>query len=419
MIDVIHGDSREVLRTLDDNSIDAVVTDPPYALVSIGKRFGAEDAAPAKAGKTGAYQRASSGFMGKKWDTGEAAFDPDFWREVLRVLKPGGHVVAFGGTRTFHRLVCAIEDAGFEIREMHAWMFGSGFPKSHDVSKAIDRMNGDARPVLSEGAPVKRMIPGADQNKSGWLKDGTREFRPTVTAAASAAWEGWGTGALNVDACRVGIRERPRTTDPKHSGHAHSSYGAPSGGGNVLPAARWPANVLHDGSDQVLAAFPEAPGALAPTTASAPRATTSDVYGAYASRAPSEPIGDEGSAARFFFEATPDPPWFYHAKADAEDRLGSKHPTVKPVDLMRWLCRLVTPPGGVVLDPFAGSGSTGVAALSEGFDVVLIEREAEYVADIRRRIAWTKGEGRLTAQEKARAGQASDDHGPLFNLTGN
>jgi site-specific DNA-methyltransferase (adenine-specific) len=132
----IHGDSREVLRTLADCSIDAVVCDPPYALVSIGKRFGKDGAAPAKAGKTGAYARASAGFMNKRWDTGETAFASEFWAEVYRVLKPGAFVCAFGGDRTFHRLYCAIEDAGFEPRHTIAWLFGSGFPKSHSIAKA-------------------------------------------------------------------------------------------------------------------------------------------------------------------------------------------------------------------------------------------------------------------------------------------
>jgi len=131
------GDCREVIRTLPDNSVDSVVTDPPYALVSIAKRFGAEGAAPAKAG---VYARGAAGFMGKKWDTGEAAFAYEFWTEVLRVLKPGGHVLAFGGTRTYHRLACAIEDAGFEIRDQIGWAYGAGFPKSHNVGKGVLKM---------------------------------------------------------------------------------------------------------------------------------------------------------------------------------------------------------------------------------------------------------------------------------------
>ena len=374
--------------------------------------------------------------MGKKWDTGETAFDPAFWREVLRVLKPGGHVVAFGGTRSYHRLVCAIEDAGAEIRDQLAWLYGSGFPKSHDVSKGIDRAAGLDRPVIASGAPVKRMIPGADQARAGWAKDDGREFVPTVTGAA---WEGWGTalkpalepiclarklldgtvaanvlrwgtGALNIDGCRVEAINRPaRSNTESTSGlsgvGAGGIYGSFAVRGSVSVGAtnegRWPANVITDGSDEVIAAFPESsstlPGNIRPTP------STNNVYGAFSARSLVGHI-DKGSAARFF----------YSAKADGLDRLGSKHPTVKPVDLMRWLCRLVTPPGGLVLDPFAGSGSTGVAALAEGFDAVLIEREADYIADIRRRIAWARGDGALTGQEKARSRAAADDHGPLF-----
>lgn len=395
-VTVHHGDSREVLKGLADASVHAVVCDPPYALVSIGKRYGGPDAKASRAGVTGAYARASAGFMGQTWDTGETAFSVEFWGQVLRVLKPGGHVAAFSGTRTYHRLACAVEDAGFEIRDMLAWMYGSGFPKSHDVSKGIDRAAGAERQVLAAGDPVRRMVPGADQNKAGWVKDNGRTFTPTVTAAATPEaqdWEGWGTalkpalepivfgrkplagtvaanvlahgvGALNVDGCRIEGETWP-ASGAQTGGEAVAVFGGGlnnSGRSGAHGAGRWPANVIHDGSDEVVGGFPRFAG--------------------------------EGSAARFF----------YNAKADAEDRLGSKHPTVKPVDLMAWLCRLVTPPGGVILDPFAGSGTTGLAAMREGFDAILIEREAQYVADIERRLAWARGEGRLTAQEKLRPG---------------
>ena len=141
-IRLMPGDCREVLKGIADCSIDSCVTDPPYALVSIVKRFGGKNAAPAKTGKDGRHARLSGGFMGQKWDTGEVAHDPAFWAEVLRVLKPGAHLVAFGGTRTFHRMVCAIEDAGFEVRDQLAWLYGTGFPKSHDVAKHLDKGGG-------------------------------------------------------------------------------------------------------------------------------------------------------------------------------------------------------------------------------------------------------------------------------------
>lgn len=450
-----HGDSREVIRSLADNSIDAVVTDPPYALVSIVKRFGGENAAPAKSeGASGVYKRASAGFMGKTWDTGETAFDPAFWADVLRVLKPGGHLIAASGTRTYHRLACAVEDAGFEIRDMLSWLYGSGFPKSHDVSKGIDKALGADRLVLAQGQAVKRMIPGADQNKAGWEKTNGREYVPTVTApgsAPAAAWQGWGTalkpacepwvlarkpligtvaanvlahgtGALNIDGCRVPVdpaadasqlrtMSRSQRTDDMHG----QEWGLSKGGGDtptvVRADGRWPANVVHDGSPEVVEAFPVAPGQQGVVKGTEPSSPFANVYGDMPSRSGrADPRNDSGSAARFF----------YTAKADAEDRLGSKHPTVKPTDLMRWLVRLITPPGGVVLDPFAGTGSTGVACIAEGFDFILIEREAEYVADIERRIAWARGEGRATVLEIARLdtpekhAKAAGEDLPLF-----
>lgn len=402
------GDCRDVLRDMPDASIDSVVCDPPYALVSIGKRFGAADAAPAQEGATGAYARASRGFMGKQWDTGEAAFAVEFWAQVLRVLKPGGHVVAFSGTRTYHRLACAIEDAGFEIRDQLAWAYGSGFPKSHDVSKGIDKAAGAARTEV-----IGRSNRSIAENPSGTDFVGTATFGETaegreaskwVTAPATDAarqWQGWGTalkpawepivlarkpldgtvaanvlahgtGALNIDGCRVGAeggtafgRSADKSETTSVGGYLNAKAGAP------IDAGRWPANIVHDGSDEVVAAF----GETAPSRIGRPRgAASGDGWGMTATGAE---YADSGSAARFF----------YSAKADKTDRMGSGHPTVKPVDLMQWLCRMVTPPGGIVLDPFAGSGSTGEAAWREGFRAILIEREADYQADIAARLS--------------------------------
>ncbi|MBA3055030.1 MAG: site-specific DNA-methyltransferase [Sphingomonadales bacterium] len=414
----MQGDSREVLKGLADNSIDSVVTDPPYALVSIGKRFGGPNA---KAPTGDVYKRAVAGFMNATWDTGETAFDPLFWVEVLRVLKPGGHLIAFSGTRTYHRLACAIEDAGFEMRDMIAWLYGSGFPKSHDVSRGIDKAAGAVREVISQGEPVKRMIPGADQHKGGWEKNDGREFVPTVTAAASAAsaaWEGWGTalkpalepivlarkpligtvaanvlrhgtGALNIDASRVGTgegggggRDSNASAARRYADKGSTDFAPTPGPRGGDAKRRWPANVVHDGSDEVVDAFPFSAGQQGIVTGNEPSSPFANVYGDMPNRGGSAvPRGDTGSAARFF----------YSSKADAEDRCGSKHPTVKPVDLMAYLVRMVTPPGGVTLDPFAGSGSTGMACLREGFDCILIEREAQYVADIHKRLAHVEG----------------------------
>lgn len=443
-----NGDCLAVLDAMEANSVDSVVCDPPYHLTSIVKRFGGDAAAPARKGNgdnaTGAYARASAGFMGKQWDGGDIAFRPETWAKVMRVLKPGGHLVAFSGTRTYHRMAVAIEDAGFEIRDMLSWLYGSGFPKSHDIAKAIDRAAGAMRQVIAEGAPVKRMIPGADQHKQGWEKTDGRVFTPSITAPATddaAQWEGWGTalkpacepvcfarkplsegtvaanvlkhgtGALHVDACRIGFESESDKAaaaqrscrDQNENRHAYGQF--TNGDASLGPylanmdKGRWPANVIHDGSDEVVSGFPNTQSGYSDGTKSG---VQQSVFGKYGAGTFNPTYGDAGSAARFF----------YSAKADADDRIKSKHPTVKPVDLMRWLVRLVTPPGGVVLDPFAGTGTTGAAAFYEGFRAVLIEREAEYVADITRRM------GLLLAgpDEKARAltTPESADTLPLF-----
>ncbi len=319
---VLLGDSIEVLRGLPDASIDSVVTDPPYGLA----------------------------FMGKKWDYDVPS--EELWRECLRVLKPGGHLVSFSGTRTYHRMVVRIEDAGFEIRDQLAWVYGSGFPKSRNQSGAWQGWGTALKPAWEPICLVRK--PLAEKN----------------TAANVLAH---GTGVINVDGCRIG--------------------------GNST--GRWPANLCHDGSDEVLAAFPEAPGQIAPVSTNAEARKTQNVYGAmkrgngrdgeasadrrYADKGatnfaplPGARRNDSGSAARFF----------YCAKASKKDREeGNDHPTVKPTPLMQWLCRLVTPPGGVVLDPFMGSGSTGKAAVREGFQFVGIEREEKYHAIAVQRIA--------------------------------
>ena len=414
---LIHGDCLAELPKLRENSYDSCVTDPPYDLTSIVKRFSATSLAAdtqtserSRAGADG-YGRFAKGFMGKSWDGTGIAFRPETWAAVYRVLKPGAHLTAFGGTRTFHRMAVAIEDAGFEIRDTLAWLYGTGFPKSHDVSKGIDRAAGVEREVVVTGTPVKRMIPGADQNKTGWIKDNGRIYVPSVSLSGSQEakqWDGWGTalkpafepivlarkplseptvaanvlrwgtGAINIEACRI---ESERATGWAGGAAGGNTWTAENCGlakpGDARPVyGRWPANVTHDGSDEVMECFPDAPGqiARARTDGSAQGNMT---YGPmkHGTNHP-EPRSDSGSAARFF----------YCAKASKEDRSGSKHPTVKPVKLIRWLARLVTPPSGTVLDPFGGSGTTGAAALAEGFRAALIEREAEYVADIQRRL---------------------------------
>ena len=382
MIDVRHGDSREVIKTLADASVDSCVCDPPYGLT----------------------------FMGKHWDREDTpAFSAAFWADVMRALKPGGHLMAFGGTRTYHRLAVAIEDAGFEIRDQIGWLYGSGFPKSHDVSKGIDKAAGVDREVI--GWRVSEGGRSGGNNEFSDVLNQSKNINITAPATdAARQWQGWGTalkpawepivlarkpligtvaanvlahgtGAINVDGCRVAHDEPIKQMSAQTGGDKVFGQGGRRGETTELKASgRWPANVIHDGSEEVVAAFPE----TAPSTTGVRDPNGSMGYHGGARGLPGVVSGhaDSGSAARFF----------YSAKADADDRLGSKHPTVKPVDLMAYLCRLVTPPGGTVLDPFAGSGTTGMACMREGFRAVLIEREAEYVADIRRRIAHVKGE---------------------------
>jgi hypothetical protein len=262
------GDSRDVLKALPENSIDAVVTDPPYALVSIAKRFGGDNAAAVKPGSV--YARSSAGFMGARWDTGEVAFNPEFWAEVLRVLKPGGHMVACGGTRTYHRLVCAIEDAGFDVRDAIMWHYGSGFPKSHDVSKGIDRAAGAEREVIGpsarHGGGASKTIPDYDRFGSsgdfitapatdaakqwqGWgtaLKPSTEIIclarKPISEGTIAANVLRWGTGALNIDGCRIDAGSDYSELNVTQGGNRSMAFGMADR--QFVPAkGRWPANL--------------------------------------------------------------------------------------------------------------------------------------------------------------------------------
>lgn len=353
IITVACGDSVELLRARTGPLFDAVVTDPPYHLTSIVERFGKADAALAQYGTDGAFARASRGFMGQEWDGGDVAFRPDTWRAILDQMKPGAHLAAFSGTRTYHRMAVAIEDAGFEIRDQLAWVYGSGMPKSAGLKPAWE-------PICLARKPC----------------EGTRK----ANIAAH------GTGGLQVDACRIGSEIVGWGGARGGSDASGQSQGRNyrMGAGVARPVeGRWPANILHDGSDEVLAGFPlaKAGSSVSGNEASVPLGGT--VFGKGMARVPSASYADEGSAARFF----------YSAKAGPLDRLGSEHPTVKPVDLMRWLCRLVTPPGGLILDPFAGSGTTGIAAIAEGFSAELIDLMPEHVADIEAKLAHLRGKG--------------------------
>lgn len=395
---VLHGDMLAILPTLDANSFDAVVTDPPYHLTSIVERFGSPTAAPAKGGKDGAFARASRGFMGKVWDGGDVAFRPETWAAVLRVLKPGGHMVCFGGTRTQHRMVCAIEDAGFEIKDTLCWLYGTGFPKSHDVSKAIDKAAGAVREV---SASYERS--GRSNGIMGEAVTITRDITAPATPEA-AQWQGWGSalkpahepivlarkplseksiaanvlkhsvGGINIDGCRV------EGAKPAVNNVAFNAWrGMENRDDRQMPGqtydatqGRFPANVLHDGSDEVMTAF----AAFGDRPSKGGGGSPASGFWGNAGGCEGRVRDDSGTAARFF----------YSAKSSAADRAGSKHPTVKPVALIEWLVRLITPPGGKVLDPFAGSGTTGEACMKLGFDCTMIDLEADHVRDIQHRI---------------------------------
>lgn len=373
------------LKQLEDNSVDSIVTDPPYGL----------------------------SFMGKKWDYDVPS--QEIWAECLRVLKPGGHLLAFAGTRTQHRMAVRIEDAGFEIRDMIAWVYGSGFPKSLDVSKAIDKAAGAEREMLGpkmrcngkEAGLIKPMNGGSFSNNKDKTAAVVMETAPSTEAARQ--WQGWGTalkpalepitvarkpligtvaenvlahgtGALNIDGCRVGegvLRSTGAATREREDG-----WGMNGGviGGSEL--GRWPANLIHDGSDEVVGLFSADKQGSAARFFYAPKASKRDrddgLEGFEVKQAAGLPMRSaDGERGGEGLDGT---------KTDRLTVRKNVHPTVKPTDLMRYLCRLVTQPNGVVLDPFMGSGSTGKAAMLEGFQFIGIEREAEYVEIAKARI---------------------------------
>ncbi len=373
---LLNGDCIEEMQKLIDDGVqvDSVVTDPPYHLTSIVKRFGKENSAPAQFGTDGAYARASTGFMGKEWDGGDIAFRPETWELALKLLKPGGHLLAFSASRNYHRMAVAIEDAGFEIRDQMMWLYGSGFPKSHNVGDGW----GSALKPAHEPIVMARKELSEKSIKDNVLKHGT--------------------GAINIDGCRIeGNDAKYPDTNPdfrdqgKKSKEAIGidklSFGQVSGAerkkvvrksrsedgvwtdGNsgmkaegtqyadADPRGRFPANVMHGGLQEEWARY-----FYCPKTSKSERHSNLDDH--------ETKVGVNGNK------------WTDqdYRRGDTKPTTERKntHPTVKPVDLMRYLCRMVTPKGGTVLDPFMGSGSTGMAAKDEGFDFIGIEKEKEY-----------------------------------------
>lgn len=383
-IRLMNGDCLEKLKELEDNSIDSIVTDPPYGL----------------------------SFMGKKWDYDVPSVE--IWKECFRVLKPGGHLLAFAGTRTQHRMAVKIEDAGFEIRDMIAWVYGSGWPKSLDISKAIDKKFGAER---TEGGRVW----AGGKRTGGIVKDDETETTSERTIFDTPAtdeakeWSGWGTalkpsmepitvarkplsentvadnvlkfgtGGINIDGCRVSLNgEKPFSYPNGRQGSAcfkkkslETNLETPIQGNDN---GRFPANLIHDGSDEVVDLFPNTgkSGIAVQRNGGGQKLGGNGIYGGSKGLIRDD-VGysNSGSTSRFF----------YCAKASQKDREeGNNHPTVKPTELMKYLCRLVTPKNGTVLDPFMGSGSTGKAAISERFSFVGIERDEEYFKIAQNRI---------------------------------
>jgi DNA modification methylase len=637
------GDCLTILDTLEAESVDAVICDPPYHLHSITKRFAKTGRTESTRSKSGPHQRTAKGFMSKSWDGGTVAFQVETWRKVIRVLKPGGYIVSFSSARTFGRMSVAIEDAGFINHPMIGWIFASGMPKSHDAAKAIDRELGEKGTIVPNGDPVKRKIPGADQNKVGWEKNDGREFQPGTYVPATPEAEEWsgygygaqamkpalepiyvgqkpfsehngaanllkhGVGAIHIDAGRIAVVDRDAYEANAAGDRGHDQNrtrdmeGFKQTAGRSSDLGRWPANVATDGSPEVLAAFPDTDSGGGPESGT-PRSKLNTYGDPGVSLTPARG-SNSGSAARFFksveikslcdlcglpydepcdantavsssltqgtqtadiapfdaaalllpvAEASLHPPsdlvsnveksssgchqpidssapknverwplekivqnvrcagslcglcatdialglaaartrqnpvevlsqrsmrertrrilchslvlyaegrestdtilttanlktllgsvlhaivasinlenneslessdrdrqpFHFSSKAGADSRLGSEHPTVKPLDLMQWLVRLYAPrPGCIVLDPFAGTGSTGEAAWREGMKAILIEADPVYAADIARRMELAENPTKRSAVAASKNKLQGAEGTPLF-----
>ena len=374
MINLLHGDCLEQMKTLDDNSVDSIVSDPPYGI----------------------------SFMAKKWDYDVPSVE--VWKEAMRVLKPGGHALIACGTRTQHRMVVNIEDAGFEIRDVVSWIYGSGFPKSLNISKAIDKAAGAEREVVGEKvtgnartddgwAGGQKMVditaPATDEAKQwdGWgsaLKPSVEFFtlcrKPLSEKTIAKNVLKWGTGGINIDGCRVEAggdnlnggaygdnkRQRDEYSSTDSEGSTPLSRLNRGNGEFKQPVGRFPSNLIHDGSQQVLELFPETNKASAARFFYCPKASKKDRDEGLEGE--EKECGVKNDSGRGFSEGNP------YKKVLKKNT----HPTVKPTALMAYLCRLITPTGGVVLDPYMGSGSTGKAAVREGFSFVGCELDKGY-----------------------------------------
>ena len=438
-ITLLKGDCLEKLKELQDNSIDSVVTDPPYEI----------------------------GFMGKGWDDSGIANNPELWKEVLRVLKPGGHLLSFSHSRTYHRQAVAVEDAGFEIRDQIMWIYGSGFPKSHNIGKAVDKLQGNEREVVGDNPNVrkaesqKNTVFEGGFNEDGTITKGNSPYEGWGTALKPAhepivmarkPFKGsvaqnvleWGTGGINIDECRVGFvndEDKKEATEKNQHKKFDSKMGTNQIYGdysmlepqNYDAVGRFPANIIFD--EEAGKILDEQSGVTKSSKRGAHNNKKTEHTNTYtppqAMYSSNNTHGDEGGASRFF----------YCPKASKKDRnegcdelkqhntkdvssqektllipdknndgkmrenpfIGAisgtrtnHHPTVKPTDLMAYLVRMITPKGGVVLDPFMGSGSTGKAAVREGFDFIGIEREDEYMEIAKTRIEYEQKKNKHT-----------------------
>lgn len=415
--DLHHGDALEVLRGMKSDSYDACVTDPPYGIRFMGAAWDGKDIEA----KVSARQRQRQNPKGRAGPRGEhnslaaeagkynrspsanVAFQlwcQQWASEVFRVLKPGAYLVSFCSTRTYHRMTCGIEDAGFEIRDQLAWVFGSGFPKSHNLTGEWAGWGTALKPAWEPIALARKPFKG--------------------TVAANVAKHR--TGALNIDGCRVATGDTiPPTKNQNIRGGRYKADNSTRERDREFEqhsAGRWPANLAHDGSPEVVAHFPAEAGAASQVKGTEPSSVTNGIFGKFNARQQGEFYADNGSAARFFYcpkassadrdaglDAFPvvvADPYAQHRgrrMPEGSDRIDGApahvgrnfHPTVKPTELMRWLCRLVTPKGGRILDPFTGSGSTGRGAILEGFEFVGIEKEAAYLPIARARLAEAAG----------------------------
>ncbi len=406
---IIQGDCLEKLKDIPDNYIDAIVTDPPYEI----------------------------GFMGKKWDSTGIAYNVELWKECLRILKPGGHILAFGGTRTYHRMACAIEDAGFEVRDMIQWLYGSGFPKSFNIGKAVDKLQGNKREVVG--------LSGGKGYSSQQEKNKVEGFRPyknglpyehadrTLTKGFSE-WEGWGTalkpanepiclarkplsektvaenvlkwgtGGINIDECRIVCTDKSKFPEGIYDQNTDIKWRANKRNKDNYPDGRFPANVIHDGSNEVMSLFPNTKsGKMGANHIRHTNGSPNGIYGKFNINHPlGETYGDSGSASRFFYCAKAsksernmgcenmDIPEYRWNNAGVcqqiKGRKGNFHPTVKPLKLMEYLVKLVSRENATVLDPFAGSGSTLIACKNLNRNYIGIEIDPEYIKIIKARL---------------------------------